>query len=297
MPDKVRQISTGCGTARYRLLALDIDGTFVNSRKQLTPAVRDAVRGLVRRGFPVTFATGRMYEAVRVWALELGLRTPLICNNGADIVEPESGRRLASCPLTHDAVVWLLDRGQARRLTTVLFCGPRVLGARHTSDDWLIERNNERVEVVPTETLYAPDLRVEKLLYLDRNDPGRLVAERDRLTAVERGAGLGFAAQISEPGILNLSHPDATKPHALTALCRLLRIGLDQVIAIGDGDNDAAVLAAVGLSIAMGNATPQARAAARFEVPDSDHDGVAVAVRDIIVPRVFPSADASRADR
>lgn len=284
MSDGVREVQAGNGKGAYRLLALDIDGTFVNSSKELTPAVRDAVRGLVQREFPVTFATGRMFEAVRPWALDLGLRTPLICNNGADIVEPVSGTRVASRPLAHAAVTRLLDYGRGHELTTILFCGPRVLGGRHTTDDWLIERNHELVEVVPVEALYAATLTVEKLLYLDRGHPARLEAVRDRLSAAGGGADVAFAAQISEPGILNFSHPEATKPHALSALCRLLGIRTEQVIAIGDGDNDAAVLAAAGLGIAMGNATPLARAAARLEVPDNDHDGVAVAIREIILP-------------
>ncbi|OGV62356.1 MAG: hypothetical protein A3K19_15905 [Lentisphaerae bacterium RIFOXYB12_FULL_65_16] len=284
MSDAVQQIETRGAESTYHLLTLDIDGTFVNSKKEVTPAVRDAVRGLVQRKFAVTFATGRMFEAVRPWAMDLGLQTPLICNNGADIVEPGSGRRVASRPLGHEAVAWLLDHGREQDLTTILFCGPRVLGWRHTTDDWLIERNRELVEAVPIEVLGAATLTVEKLLYLDRHHPERLEAMRDRLNEVARTRGRPFVAQISEPGILNFSHPEATKPHALVTLCRILGITPAQVIAIGDGDNDAAILAAAGLGIAMGNATPQARAAARIQVPDNDHDGVAVAIQDIILP-------------
>jgi hydroxymethylpyrimidine pyrophosphatase-like HAD family hydrolase len=92
------------------------------------------------------------------------------------------------------------------------------------------------------------------------------------------------SALITEPGILNFCDPAATKLQAVAWTCEYLGCRLDDVIAVGDGDNDADVLAGVGLGVAMGNASPAARAAAVRSVPDNDHDGLAVAIRDIVLP-------------
>ena len=274
----------------YRLLVLDVDGTLLDPEKRVRPAVRRAVADLAASGFPVTFATGRMYEAVAEWVEELGLTTPMICNNGADLIAPGTGERLLHVPLEHETVIRLLDFGEKNKATRILFAAERVLGFAHTEDDWLIERNNEIVEVLSKAELYAPGLRVEKLLYLDRTHPDRLAVLRDEVTA-SAGDNPGFVAQISEPGILNFSHTRATKPLALQALCDRLQISPSDVIAIGDGDNDAEILKAVGLGIAMGNATPAARAAAALTVPDNEHDGVAVAIRKVILPQLGPPAE------
>lgn len=268
----------------YQLLVLDVDGTFLRSDKTVSAAVMSAVRRLADSGFGVAFASGRMYEALQAWVEELELRTPQVCNNGATIIDPRDGRRLQTVLLSSGTVAALLDYGREHAVTTVLFSGSRVLGRCHSEDHWLIERNNERVEILPEPALYARGLPVEKLLFLDRFDPGRMARIRD---CVPRAAGTEagqFVPQISEPGILNFSPPTATKVRALEWVCKTLGIDPSQVIAIGDGDNDADVLAWAGLGIAMGNASSASRAAAQRVVPDNDHDGVAVAISDIVRP-------------
>jgi len=270
----------------YKLLILDVDGTFLTSDKRATPAVKDAVKRLADHPFPVAFATGRMYEAIREWVRELGLRTPQICNNGADIIDPTSEERLDTWALEPDVVRRLLDYGRERQATTVLFSGSRVLGRAHFPDDWLIERNNEIVEVLPEEDLYAEELRVEKLLFLDRYDTARMESIRDDILAHWPDAGNAFACQVSEHGILNFSHPEANKLAALQRLCCQLGITTDEVIVMGDGDNDADILGAVGLGLAMENGSAAARRAAQRCVPDSDHDGVAAAIDEIIFPLI-----------
>ena len=271
------------------LLVLDIDGTFLNSAKQTSPVVMDAIRGLVARGFPVTFASGRMVEAFSHWVEELGINTPLVANNGADIVVPGTWERLVSYRIPPAVVGNLLDYGAANELTTILFSHERVLGRAHTDDDWLIERNNEMVTALSEEELRSPQLEVQKLLFLAHGTPDRLVTARDELLTSEAWGEFPFVCQISETGILNISHPDATKLRMVGILCNRLGLRLDQVVAIGDGDNDAEILGAVGLGIAMGNASLAARKAARMTVPDCDHDGVAVAIRDILLPAIEAS--------
>jgi len=268
----------------YKLLILDVDGTFLTSDKRAPAVVKAAVQRLAKRPFPVAFATGRMFEAIREWVDELGLQAPQICNNGADIIDPVSEERLDSWTLAPDVVRRLLDYGRERQATTVLFSGSRVLGRAHSSDDWLIERNNEMVEVLPETKLHAADLRVEKLLYLDRHDAGRIESIRDDILAHWPDPGAAFVCQVSEHGILNFSHPKANKLAALQRLCCLLGIVTDEVIVMGDGDNDAEILGGAGLGLAMANASPAAKRAAQRCVPDSDHDGVAVAINDIILP-------------
>ncbi|MBT3374402.1 MAG: HAD family phosphatase [Lentisphaerae bacterium] len=270
----------------YKLLILDVDGTFLTADKRATPAVKAAVKRLADFPFPVAFATGRMYEAIREWVQELGLRTPQICNNGADIIDPVSEERLDTWSLEPDVVKRLLDCGREQRVTTVLFSGSRVLGRAHSPDDWLIERNNETVQILPEKDLYAADLCVEKLLFLDRYDTGRIESVRDDILSQWPDTGSAFACQVSEHGILNFSHPKANKLAALQRLCCQLGIVTGEVIVMGDGDNDADILGGAGLGLAMANGSAAAKAAARRCVPDSDHDGVAVAIDEIIFPLI-----------
>jgi Cof subfamily protein (haloacid dehalogenase superfamily) len=272
---------------RYRLLILDVDGTCLTSDKRLLTEVMDAIREAVGAGLHVAFATGRMFEAIAAWVRELDLRTPQICNNGAHIIDPGTGAQLLSLALAPALKNELLDFGRALGVTTVLFAGSRVLGRAHTEHDWLIERNREMVEVVPEAELRSPNLSVEKMLYLDRYDPARVESARDALNLRYESRGtVPFDAQISEPGILNLCHAEARKLNAVRQLGRILGVEMAQIVAVGDGDNDAEVLAAVGLGIAMGNASARGRLAAKVTIPvDNDHAGVAYAIRQVVLGR------------
>jgi Cof subfamily protein (haloacid dehalogenase superfamily) len=271
-----------------RVLVVDVDGTFLNSAKAVTPAVRAALLSARDAGVHVCFATGRMFEAVAHWVDDLGLRAPQIANNGADVVDPRSGQRLLKRCLSPATVRWLLDRGEQLGFVPVLFSAQRVLAQALSADAQLIERNNEFVRVVPVAELYSLTLEVEKVLYLSILRAREFSALRDQLSEeVAACPGVQFSALITEPGILNFSDPAATKLQAVTWVCAHLGCRLDDVIAVGDGDNDADVLAGVGLGVAMGNASPAAQAAAARAVPDNDHDGLAVAVRELVLPAAY----------
>jgi Cof subfamily protein (haloacid dehalogenase superfamily) len=267
---------------RFDLLVLDVDGTFLTSRKLPTDNVLAAVREALAAGVAVSFATGRMFEAIADWVAELGLQNPQIGNNGADIVDPVSGERLHSQCLDCETVAWLEEQGRAADLPTVLFAGKRVLAAAKAAEHWLLERNNEPVAIVPRGELLDPSLAIEKLLFLSLTRGAEFAPLRERLIAAAP-AGVGFQSEVSEGGILNFCHPLATKRHAVIRLAQWLGVPLDRVAAVGDGDNDAEMLGTVGLGIAMGNAGSAAREAATVLVPDNDHDGLAHAIREHVL--------------
>lgn len=276
-----------------RVLVADIDGTFLTSAKTPTVAVRRALVGAAEAGVHVCFATGRMFEAVAHWVAELGLTAPQVANNGADVVDPLTGRRLQNRCLSAPTVAWLSAQADALGFVPVLFSGARVLARECTADACLIARNNEFVEVTPPAVLRSPDLAVEKLLYLSVDRADELPGVRDRLTAAAAGhPEVRFAAVVTERGILNFCDPAATKLQAVAWVCAYLGCGLQDVIAVGDGDNDVEILAGVGLGVAMGNASAAARAAAGTTVPDNDHDGLAVAVRELVLPAAVRSTSA-----
>jgi len=267
-----------------RLLVLDVDGTLLTADKRMLPEVKAAVRDVVTAGLEVALATGRMYPAVRPWIEELGLRTPQICNNGADIVDPASGRFLLNLVLDSGVATRVLAFGREAGVTLAAFSGPRVLAPVHTPDHYLIERNNEPVEVIPEQDFYSVAFTTEKLLFLDQAHPERLTQLRDQLLAqFNHHRPLPFSVEITEPGILNVCHPQACKAEALRHLCEILKVPLAAVAAIGDSDNDAGMLAIAGLGIAMGNATPPTLAQADVVVPDNEHAGVVTAIRQYIL--------------
>ncbi len=273
-----------------RLLLVDVDGTTVDPRKRLLPEVKLALREAQARGLHVAFATGRMYRSIAHWVQELGLRTPQITNNGADIVDPRTGNYLERRSLAGEMAVQVLAAGHEMGASVALFRGDAVYAWKKTADHWLLERNNEPVTEIPYAELIAMRPDAEKLLFLDIVQPERLYAVRDELARRFRrpDGSLPFYMEITESGILNICHPEASKKMAMQRLCQHLRIPLSAVAAIGDSENDSEMVAAAGLGIAMGNAVPDTLRGAKHVAPTNAEIGVIPAICETVLGGVEP---------
>ena len=273
-----------------RLLLVDVDGTTVDPNKRLLPEVKLALREAQARGLHVAFATGRMYRSIAHWVRELGLRTPQITNNGADIVDPSTGEYLERRSLAGEMAVQVLAAGHEMGASVALFRGDAVYAWKKTADHWLLERNNEPVTEIPYAELIAMQPDAEKLLFLDVAQPARLYAVRDELARRFRlpDGSLPFYMEITESGILNICHPEASKKMAMQRLCQHLRIPLSAVAAIGDSENDSEMVAAAGLGIAMGNAVPDTLRGAKHVAPTNAEIGVIPAICEMVLGGVEP---------
>jgi Cof subfamily protein (haloacid dehalogenase superfamily) len=271
-----------------RVIISDVDGTFLNNKKEPQHPVIDAIRDALAAGIPFLFASGRMYGAIVEWVEELGLQAPQIVNNGAEVILPAGRRQLSHHGLPTALVNWLMDQAQRASFDPVLFSGDRVLSTGQPKAAWLIERNKEWVKVRPEAELRSPALIVDKLIFLADDRADELVTFRDYLNQQARQDGVELVAAFSERGILNVSVPMATKINAAQVVCDYLGCSLADVLAVGDGDNDAELLAGVGLGIAMGNATDDARQAAVTSVANNEQDGLAEAIRRFAIAGEMP---------
>ncbi len=261
-------------TARYRLLACDIDLTLVRFPDPPSPRVVEAVRAAAEAGVTVVLVTGRAYRRARPIAASLGLSTPIVCNHGGSVRGAEGHtlhRETLARPLVLEIVTWL----QGRDVHTLLFDGDRVY------------HNCTTEEVVPDfrtytsgpQSIYAPDLRplvpAETEVLLNTSTDHAHLAR----TYEEVRARWGDRARVlfEHPHGLDVL-PQCSKAAALSWLADYLGIAREEVIAIGDGGNDADMLVWAGLGVAMGNAVPAARAAADAMAPTFKEDGAAWAI-------------------
>ncbi|PZN07933.1 MAG: HAD family phosphatase [Bacillota bacterium] len=271
-----------------RLIALDIDGTLLDSRGQLRPRVRDAVRATVAAGHIVVLATGRRWVATRPLAQELGITAPCIVHNGAVAVDPVTDRPVWKQPLPREFLRQAVLR--ARELGGSLFFhdldhphGDRMLhepGARLPRSSWFFEAGRLTQEV--PDLLEWLDVGAVRLLF--RAEEKTAAAYRVWVTGtwgnevrVLYGPELEenvYAVEISEAAVC--------KGWALERLAARFDIPAERVVAIGDWDNDIEMLQFAGLGVAMANGSPAARAAARRVTLSNDEDGVAVVLEELL---------------
>lgn len=257
---------------KYKLVALDIDGTLLNSRMEVTDPVREAVNRAMASGVKVTLATGRMYVAARPFALELGIDVPLVTYQGA-LVKTVSGEELIHRPL---------DLRLAREVITRINAYGYHINV-YLDDKLYVEgKNREAKDYASISGI--PLYPVGDLLqFLDREDrePTKVlaIAREELLDDLAAELKPYFAGKLhiskSKPHFLEFSHPEATKAHALDYLAGLYDISREEVMAVGDSYNDVEMLDYAGLGVVLDNARDVVKKHADFVAPSNNDNGVA----------------------
>ncbi len=258
----------------YKMVVLDLDGTVVNRRGQISPRTRAAVRAARDAGLLVMVATGRRLRSALPYIHELGLDGPAIFCNGALAVDLSTWRTLACATLgaagTAAAANWL-RAGLAPLACRHVLRGPDLLYQTppQVTPDWLL------ADECAGHLGYTADLAIEaagavKLMAIAHGPIVRALATADRLPG-------SYMTTVGEDGsaLVELWREDVSKGATVQVLARRAGIQSAEILAFGDNDNDVELLAYAGLGVAMGNATPAARAAASTVCATCEEDGVA----------------------
>jgi Cof subfamily protein (haloacid dehalogenase superfamily) len=261
------------------LIAIDLDGTLIGPSLTIDDRNRSAIERAVAAGSTIVLASGRMFAAAQPFAAELRLPGPMIVLNGAAIYDAASSARLYAVPMQPPIALHAYDELKRAGFHLQLYFGDRLY-----LDD-LDDRARRYLALSRVEPVVVPDLRP----LLDGSPPGdigpmKVLGVDDPVKVVEYipkvAAALGDAALVfrSQPNFLEVTDPAATKGQALGWLARSMGLGIDDLAAIGDSDNDVPMLQAAGHSFAVGNASPAARAAAQRVVASQERCGVAEAL-------------------
>jgi hypothetical protein len=276
--------------SHYRLIAIDIDGTLLDSRSQLRPAVRAALERALAAGVHVVLCTGRRYRTALPVAQDAGLALPVVCHSGALVKDTAAHRTLVAHPLPSATLARLLDALDELRLTPFAYTDTFESGV-----DFYVARGSPL-------TLYHEDyLAKNEGCYrvvdsLRRDVPEAIIqmctfAEAEVLPEARReiAARLGDAVTIhllSSPfyigRFLEFQAGTASKWDAVLALARGWGIPVGDIVAIGDNENDIAMLRGAGLGVAMGNADYAVKSAAHVVTATNDEDGVARVIEKLL---------------
>ncbi|GAB6165538.1 Cof-type HAD-IIB family hydrolase [Thermostilla marina] len=268
------------------MLAVDVDGTLVNSNDELTPATQAALRRAATHGVTVVIATGRRYSRTIHLVEPLGIEVPLVTASGALIKSPSTHETLFRA----DFGPRLL--GEMTRFIAAEGFIPVLLGDTFEQgfDYYLppIERPNPPLEeylrlnpgcgrLVP-DLLQAPPSDVFGAFAMGTRD--EMLALQDQLQRTFPGAlsthvlrsprYTGYFCEIAPGGV--------TKWSGIRKLAAGKGIPDEAVCAVGDDVNDIPMIRAAGLGVAMGNALPEVQAVADRIAPGHDEDGLSTVV-------------------
>jgi len=265
---------------RIHLVAIDLDGTLLNSDKEITDATAAILRtARETAGVHIVLATARPPRSVLPFYDLLDLDAPMINYNGALVYDPTCQRVVLHRPLALETARECIDLARS-------IC-PDVLVSVEVLDRWYTDRVDLRY-TTETGKRCAPDVvgpidewltqPVTKLLLLD--GANRLATVRD---SIRRRFRHQVTILQTEGTLLQITHATVSKAEALRVVAGEMGVDREQVMAIGDNANDVSMLKWAGVGVAMANAAPQALAAADYVTDDHNADGAAKAIRDIIL--------------
>ena len=266
----------------YRLLAVDIDGTLVNSHDELTPATCAALTRAAEAGIHVVLATGRRYGRVLHLVEPLGIRVPLVTASGALVKDPADHRTIFLAEFERATLCQALAVIRRRGYEPVLngdtfregfefYCGSLETDSAELTEYLEVNAGRGRawpglVDDPPSGvfagfTIGSHDEMLELESALHREMPGAL-----SIHVLRSPRYVGFLCEFSPAGV--------TKWSAIEHLAGQRDIGEEAICAVGDDVNDIAMIRAAGLGVAMGNALPSVKEAADRIAPCQHEDGL-----------------------
>ncbi|MGN7469128.1 Cof-type HAD-IIB family hydrolase [Brevibacillus sp. SAFN-007a] len=282
---------------RYKLLALDVDGTILMSDHSLANVTQQAIRELARRGVYVTLATGRAYPSAKALARQFYLRTPLVSHDGAYVADPLTDHVLFVSRIPHETAFLVTEILARHELEIMLLHEAYAVTNRswrwrelfpHVNRQTVRQLWQDRypLKIQPTSTLaeYVRTKQVCAPKIFVTGEAGRIAAARRELECASLEK-----IRVTASGERNLEilPEGVSKASGLAVLSEKLGIDPEEIVAVGDNYNDAEMLQYAGMGVAMGNAPDDVKRLARYVTTSNDQHGVAAVIR-----KFFPIHDA-----
>lgn len=270
-----------------KLIALDLDGTLLNSDKALTPRNRAALEAASGAGILIVPATGRFYKGMPAVIRDLPFVRYVITINGAQVFDARSGESIYSAEIPTDEAVAFFEY-----LDTL----PVIYDCYVDGWGYITAEMQERVEeygMLPFQITMMHELRspvpeLKAWLREGGHRPQKMqlfardVSFRDELLQTLTEKYPRFAVSASLPNNIEVNSRDADKGRALLALAAKLGLAREQTMAFGDDLNDLKMIEAAGAGVAMGNGHPKVKAAADVIAEDCNADGVAKVIEQLL---------------
>jgi Cof subfamily protein (haloacid dehalogenase superfamily) len=278
-----------------KLIALDIDGTLLDSRWTLPEANRAAIAEATRRGIEVALVTGRRYDFAMPIALQIGAPLTMIVSNGA-IIRTQDGETHLRHLLPRDTAARVLEITRPwRDSAAVIFDRPRenqVILETFGTDDPIrtayYARNKEFIgQAVPLESCLTEDPL--QVMLSGKVDTMRQVEAV--LRAGQASENFKVASTVYESrdfAMIDVIHPQCSKGAALAEWATLRGLTREEIMAVGDNHNDMEMLSFAGVPVVMGNCVPELRNFGWHETASNDHNGVAAAIELFALREVAP---------
>ncbi|AGB41735.1 HAD-superfamily hydrolase, subfamily IIB [Halobacteroides halobius DSM 5150] len=261
----------------YKLVAVDMDDTLLDENQQISKKNREVISSLLDQKINIVLASGRPYASLATYADNLGVVLPLITANGS----------LIKCSLT-DKIYHKLNLNLKYAQEILTYAQEYDYEISVYYEDKIITNYSARAKL-HRELKEVNNIVLDKNLELE-SDPIKLLLHHQEDEILEQGFKdledkYEEQLYITSAGVesIEVMTQGANKGNALTYIMNKLNIKPEEVIAIGNGDNDLPMFEVAGLAVAMGNSLEQVKQQADFVTKSNQQDGVAYALEKFIL--------------
>lgn len=268
------------GAAMIKLVAIDIDGTLVNEEKVVTPKVHQAIQTAIDQGVKIVLCTGRPMEGIRPYLEELGLQNEedyVISHNGACITRTDSHEVVEEVPLQLADLRELYEFGKNF---------PADICTLNEEDFLLLVEDPQTASISKrmSDESDTVNMKLDLVTIDDLNEQSQLlkllyVGAKEELDVIEAAFPADYRDRFyivrSQDFLIEIMVKGTNKGTALEKLAKHLGFTMDEVMAIGDGENDYEMIHAAGLGVVMANGTKRLLTIANQVTLSNQEDGVA----------------------
>ncbi|MDI3472477.1 MAG: hypothetical protein PWQ20_1304 [Thermotogaceae bacterium] len=269
---------------KYRLIAIDLDGTLLNDKKQISDTNEKAIEDALNAGYKVTICTGRAFQSAKDYLSKIPEDIPVILQNGALIVKNHGKDVLIQKVLPKELALEILNE-LTDKFDLLLFKSfskvPDIffedLSLKNPFSPYF-QNNLWRMKKVESLKDIVDDEVVEITVMGEKSEVEKVLNSKE----VFKKTSKIISGVLDNWVFCELFNVEVAKEKAIEFLANYYDLELSDIVFIGDNYNDLEVMKKVGLSIAMANAPDDVKKHAKLVVPSNEENGVAVALRKIM---------------
>lgn len=272
---------------KYKMIAMDMDGTLLNNSKEVSEFSRKILKRAAEKGVKLVVCTGRIFTSARVYARLIGTEAPIIASNGAYIREKDRNEIIFQRYLSEDHIKKVVETGIRYGLYPHVFTADTIYTKKlvffsanyNRWNQTLPEDERVKIEIVDNfdSAIRENKGRILKVVVAD-DDIERVMSAKEEIKNT-----MDVSIFSSSSNNFEVMAPEISKGYAVKILSKYYGISREEIICIGDNENDTSMIEYAGLGIAMGNATEELKQIASYITDTNENDGVAKAVEKFVL--------------
>lgn len=263
---------------KYKLIALDLDGTLKSSKKDITPATKEILTRLAKKGIIIVLASGRPAAGMEAEAKELELdkyNGYVLSFNGARVINYTTKEVVYENTFNSSIAHDIYDRAKGYNLAVMTYNDKEIIS----------EDKDDKYVIGEGDTTHLPIRHVDSFKDFVCSNVNKvlLTGEPDYVEQIidefKKPYGSSLSIYRSAPYFIEVMNEGIDKAISLKTLIEHLGINKEEIIAFGDGYNDLSMVEFAGFGVAMGNGVEQVKEKADYITESNDDDGIAVCLK------------------